>query len=148
MQVEILIERVTGAHEARAQLGVSKKPKEGGRIELADGSMVTVLGRDGEFFLLRFESQEPLERLLLAPGRNAAAAVHRARCRRGDNERYQTVFAREPGAVAAPTAGLHFDEATARRRCRERGVESGYVTLHVGAGTFQPMRAEDIERPL
>ena len=68
--VEILIERVTGTHEARAQLGVSKKPKTGGRIVLADGSEVSVLGRDGEFFLLRFDTVEPLEKLLLRLGRS------------------------------------------------------------------------------
>lgn len=141
--VEILIERVTGAHEARAQLGVSKKPKEGGRIELADGSMVTVLGRDGEFFLLRFESDEPLERLLSRLGEMPLPPYIERGADEVDAERYQTVFAREPGAVAAPTAGLHFDEELLGK-LRSRGVEMGYVTLHVGAGTFQPMRAEDV----
>lgn len=146
--VEILIERVTGTHEARAQLGVSKKPKAGGRIVLADGSAVTVLGRDGEFFVLRFETDESLEKLLLRLGRmplppyirrDAAGAADSA-----DFERYQTVFARESGAVAAPTAGLHFDAALLRT-LGERGVEFGYVTLHVGAGTFQPIRSERVE---
>jgi S-adenosylmethionine:tRNA ribosyltransferase-isomerase len=141
--VEILIERVTGSHEARAQLGVSKKPKEGGRIELADGSMVTVLGRDGEFFLLRFESDEPLERLLSRLGEMPLPPYIERGADEVDMERYQTVFAREPGAVAAPTAGLHFDEELLGK-LRARGVEMGYVTLHVGAGTFQPMRAEDV----
>jgi S-adenosylmethionine:tRNA ribosyltransferase-isomerase len=141
--VEILIERVTGAHEARAQLGVSKKPKEGGRIELADGSMITVLGRDGEFFMLRFDTEEPLERLLSRLGEMPLPPYIERGADSSDNERYQTVFAREPGAVAAPTAGLHFDEQLLDR-LRERGVEMGYVTLHVGAGTFQPMRADDV----
>ena len=146
--VEILIERVTGAHEARAQLGVSKKPKEGGRIVLADGSVVTVLGRDGEFFLLRFEGEAGLEKTLLRLGRMPLPPyIKRENERDADSvdfERYQTVFARESGAVAAPTAGLHFDEALLTA-LRERGVDSGYVTLHVGAGTFQPMRAERLE---
>ena len=141
--VEILIERVTGAHEARAQLGVSKKPKEGGRIELADGSMITVLGRDGEFFLLRFDTDEPLERLLSRLGEMPLPPYIERGAEAADNERYQTIFAREPGAVAAPTAGLHFDEELLEK-LRVRGVETGYVTLHVGAGTFQPMRAEDV----
>jgi len=141
--VEILIERVTGAHEARAQLGVSKKPKEGGRIELADGSMITVLGRDGEFFLLRFEGDEPLERVLSRLGEMPLPPYIERGAEEADKERYQTVFAKTPGAVAAPTAGLHFDEELLAR-LRERGVETGYVTLHVGAGTFQPMRADDI----
>lgn len=141
--VEILIERVTGAHEARAQLGVSKKPKEGGRIILADGSVITVLGRDGEFFMLRFEGDEPLERVLSRLGEMPLPPYIERGADTSDKERYQTVFAREPGAVAAPTAGLHFDEALLER-LRERGVDFGYVTLHVGAGTFQPMRAEDV----
>ena len=141
--VEILIERVTGTHEARAQLGVSKKPKEGGRIVLADGSAVTVLGREGEFFRLRFESHEPLEKILLRLGEMPLPPYIERKPGQDDTTRYQTVFAREPGAVAAPTAGLHFDEGLLAR-LTERGVDFGYVTLHVGAGTFQPMRAEDI----
>lgn len=143
--VEILIERVTGAHEAVVQLGVSKKPKEGGRIELADGSHATVLGRDEGFFRLRFESPEPLERLLLKLGEMPLPPYIERHADASDMERYQTVYAREPGAVAAPTAGLHFDEALLAA-LRERGVGFGYVTLHVGAGTFQPVRADDISQ--
>lgn len=142
--VEILIERVTGAHEAMAQLGVSKKPKEGAAIELADGSVARVLGRDGEFFRLRFESIESLEKLLLKLGRMPLPPYIERTPDADDSERYQTIFAREPGAVAAPTAGLHFDEALLNRLAA-RGIEAGHVTLHVGAGTFQPMRAEKLE---
>lgn len=142
--VEILIERVTGAHEATVQLGVSKKPKEGGRIELADGSFATVLGRDGAFFRLRFESTDPLEKLLLHLGEMPLPPYIERHADASDLERYQTVFAREPGAVAAPTAGLHFDQAMLDQ-LRDLGVEFGYVTLHVGAGTFQPVRADDIK---
>lgn len=142
--VEILIERVTGTHEARAQLGVSKKPKAGGRIILSDGTPVMVLGRDGEFFLLRFETDEPLEKLLLRVGRMPLPPYIERDADVADIERYQTVYARETGAVAAPTAGLHFDEPLLAA-LTERGVDFGYVTLHVGAGTFQPMRAERVE---
>ncbi|KZC35695.1 S-adenosylmethionine:tRNA ribosyltransferase-isomerase, partial [Rhodanobacter sp. FW510-R12] len=142
--VEILIERVTGAHEAVVQLGVSKKPKEGARIELADGSHAVVLGRDESFFRLRFEAPEPLEKLLLKLGEMPLPPYIVRHADASDMERYQTVFAREPGAVAAPTAGLHFDEAILAR-LRERGVEFGYVTLHVGAGTFQPVRVDDLK---
>lgn len=141
--VEILIERVTGSHEATVQLGVSKKPKEGGRIVLADGSHALVLGREEGFFHLHFESPEPLERLLSRLGEMPLPPYIERHADASDMERYQTVFAREPGAVAAPTAGLHFDEAMLAV-LREMGVDSGYVTLHVGAGTFQPMRAEDV----
>ena len=142
--VEILLERVTGAHEAIAQMRASKAPKAGARIGLDDGSQVEVLGREGEFFRLRFDAGEPLEKRLLRLGRmplppyidRAADAV--------DAARYQTVFAREPGAVAAPTAGLHFDAALFDALAA-RGVEFGHITLHVGAGTFQPMRAEEFK---
>ena len=142
--VEILIERVTGAHEARVQLGVRKKPKVGARILLHDGTEISVLGRDGEFFRLRFETIEPLEKLLLRVGRMPLPPYIERAAEAADDERYQTVYARESGAVAAPTAGLHFDEALLQV-LRERGIDSGYVTLHVGAGTFQPMRAERLE---
>ena len=142
--VEILIERVLGAHEARAQLGVSKKPKAGGRILLDDGTPVTVLGREGEFFLLRFECPEPLEKLLARLGRMPLPPYIEREAGAEDLERYQTVYARAPGAVAAPTAGLHFDEALLGR-LQDHGVDLGYVTLHVGAGTFQPVRAERVD---
>ena len=142
--VEILIERVTGSHEARAQLGVSKKPKAGGRIVLADGSEISVLGRDGEFFLLRFETVEPIEKVLLRLGRMPLPPYIEREAGHADDERYQTVFARHSGAVAAPTAGLHFD-ADLLRRLEASGIDIGYVTLHVGAGTFQPVRSERLE---
>ena len=142
--VEILIERVIGTHEARAQLGVSKKPKAGSRIVLRDGSLVSVLGREGEFFLLRFDTVEPLEKVLLRVGRMPLPPYIERAADSTDDERYQTVYARESGAVAAPTAGLHFDEAMLQA-LRVHGVEFGFVTLHVGAGTFQPMRAERLQ---
>ena len=145
--VEILIERITGAHEALAQLGVSKKPRTGSRIQLGDGSEALVLGREGEFYSLRFESIEPLDKLLPKLGRMPLPPY----IDRGegaidvdDEVRYQTVFASKPGAVAAPTAGLHFD-APLLDALRERGVDFGYVTLHVGAGTFQPVRRDSLE---
>lgn len=141
--VEILIERVTGAHEATVQLGVSKKPRTGTSIILADGSHAIVLGRDESFFHLRFESPEPLERLLLKLGEMPLPPYISRHADSSDLERYQTVYAREPGAVAAPTAGLHFDEALLEQ-LRAKGIDFGYVTLHVGAGTFQPVRAEDV----
>jgi S-adenosylmethionine:tRNA ribosyltransferase-isomerase len=142
--VEILIERVTGAHEALAQLGVSKKPKPGSRIVLDDGSVMSVLGREGEFYTLRNEGPELLEKLLLRVGRMPLPPYISRAAEAADSERYQTVYARAPGAVAAPTAGLHFD-APLLEALRGKGVEFGYVTLHVGAGTFQPLRSERIE---
>lgn len=142
--VEILIERVIGTHEARAQLRVSKKPGTGGRIVLEDGSEVEVTGRDGEFFVLRFDDSEPLEKRLAHTGHMPLPPyIERADDIR-DKERYQTIFARHGGAVAAPTAGLHFDPLVIDA-LEKRGIDTGYVTLHVGAGTFQPMRAERVE---
>jgi S-adenosylmethionine:tRNA ribosyltransferase-isomerase len=143
-KVEIMIERVLDAHEALAQVRASKSPKAGSHLSLEGGLSVSVLGREGEFFRLRFEGEEgvmaALERcghLPLPPYITHAADAE-------DEERYQTVFARRPGAVAAPTAGLHFDE-TMLDALRARGAQIAHVTLHVGAGTFQPVRAENVE---
>ena len=141
--VEILIERVTGTHQARAQLGVSKKPTPGGRILLQDGTAVVVLGRDGPFFDLCFETSETLEKLLLRLGRMPLPPYIDREADADDAERYQTLFARSPGAVAAPTAGLHFDQALLDA-LSARGVEFGHITLHVGAGTFQPVRSDEL----
>jgi S-adenosylmethionine:tRNA ribosyltransferase-isomerase len=140
-RVEILLERITGAHEVRAQIGASKSPKPDSRITLDDGTELTVLGREGEFYRLRFDTDLPLEKILLRAGRMPLPPYISRDADITDDERYQTVFARHTGAVAAPTAGLHFDEALLGA-LREKGVEFGHVTLHVGAGTFQPMRAE------
>ena len=141
---EILIERVLGTHDALAQVGVSKKPPPGSAIVLDDGTCVRVLAREGEFYTLRFECAEPVEKLLARLGRMPLPPYIARSAEQADEERYQTVYARAPGAVAAPTAGLHFDTALLER-LRAAGVESGYVTLHVGAGTFQPLRSERIE---
>jgi S-adenosylmethionine:tRNA ribosyltransferase-isomerase len=142
-RVEILIERLLGGDQARAQLGVSKSPKPGARIALDAGGEAEVLGRDGEFYVLRFEVGESLEQWLLHAGRLPLPPYIRREPGQDDVERYQTVFAREVGAVAAPTAGLHFDESLLEA-LRVRGVAFGHVTLHVGAGTFQPVRADDL----
>ena len=142
--VEIMLERITGSHTAVAMLGVSKKPREGSLIELDDGTPVRVLGREGQFFELRFECTEPLEKLLLRVGHMPLPPYIVRPDDPRDSERYQTVYARRPGAVAAPTAGLHFDAALLDT-LRARGIDFDYITLHVGAGTFQPVRAEKIE---
>ncbi|MEH6420872.1 tRNA preQ1(34) S-adenosylmethionine ribosyltransferase-isomerase QueA [Pseudomonas sp. CGJS7] len=144
-RVEILIERLLGGSEARAQLGVSKSPKEGARIALDAGGEAEVLGRDGEFYRLRFHVPESLEQWLLHAGRLPLPPYIQREPGQDDAERYQTVFAREIGAVAAPTAGLHFDEDLLAQ-LRERGVQFGHVTLHVGAGTFQPVRADSLDQ--
>jgi S-adenosylmethionine:tRNA ribosyltransferase-isomerase len=142
-RVEVLVERVTGEHEVLAQIRSSHAPRAGSRLLLGEGLPVTVQGREGQFFRLRFDTpgnvHEQLEQygqLPLPPYITHVAGSE-------DEERYQTVFARQPGAVAAPTAGLHFDESLLAH-LRARGARTAFVTLHVGAGTFQPVRAEHI----
>ena len=142
-RVEFLIERLLPGNEARAQLGFSKPPKPGSRIALDAGGEVEVLGREESFWHLRFHVSESLEQWLQHAGRLPLPPYIQREPGADDAERYQTVFAREIGAVAAPTAGLHFDDALLDT-LRERGVQFGHVTLHVGAGTFQPMRVDDL----
>jgi len=142
-QVEVLVERVTGDDEVLAQVRASKPPKPGGRLMLEEVVEAEVIGRAGEFYRLRFtgnavELIERHGRLPLPPYIDRAAA-------NADEERYQTVFARERGSVAAPTAGLHFD-APLLNALHERGVGTAHVTLHVGAGTFQPVRVHDLSQ--
>ena len=139
-RVEALIERVVGEREALAQVRASKPPRAGSTLRLGPIE-VEVLGRDGEFYRLRFPLSvlELLERhgsVPLPPYIDHAPQPD-------DEARYQTVYARAPGAVAAPTAGLHFDEALLAALAK-RGVESACVTLHVGAGTFQPVRVKSL----
>ena len=142
-RVEILIERLLGAQDVRAQLGVSKSPKAGSVIDLDAGGQAEVLGRDGEFYLLRLHVPGALEDWLEQAGRLPLPPYITRDVDNADKQRYQTVFAREAGAVAAPTAGLHFDQILLDR-LSARGVQFGHVTLHVGAGTFQPVRVEDL----
>ena len=142
-RVELLIERLLPGNEARAQLGFSKPPKPGSRIALDAGGEAEVLEREDSFWRLRFHVGESLEQWLQHAGRLPLPPYIQREPGADDAERYQTVFAREIGAVAAPTAGLHFDDALLAA-LRARGVELGHVTLHVGAGTFQPMRVDDI----
>lgn len=142
-RVEILIERLLPDNRAHAQIGASKSPKPGGRIALDAGGHCEVLGREGEFYELRFEVGDALDSWLLKAGRMPLPPYITREPGQDDDERYQTVFARELGAVAAPTAGLHFDEALLAR-LKAQGVQFGHITLHVGAGTFQAMRVDDV----
>jgi S-adenosylmethionine:tRNA ribosyltransferase-isomerase len=143
-RVEILVERLLPGNEARVQMGASKAPKPGSRIALDAGGEAEVLAREeGGFYRLRFHVGEALESWLQQAGELPLPPYIQRAPGADDAERYQTVFAREAGAVAAPTAGLHFDEALLAA-LRARGIGIEHVTLHVGAGTFQPVRVDDL----
>ena len=140
-RAEILLERVIDGPRALVQLKTSKPPAAGSTLELDGGGQARVAGRDGEFWVLDFGG--PAAEVFERQGEMPLPPYLRRAPESWDRERYQTVYAREPGAVAAPTAGLHFDEVTIEA-CRSVGVDTARVTLHVGAGTFQPVRADDI----
>lgn len=140
-QVEVLVERVLDKRTVLAQVRASKSPKPGNRIRLADAFDVTVGERAGEFFTLAFEGD--VFELIEAHGRLPLPPYIEHNADEFDEQRYQTVYSKEPGAVAAPTAGLHFDQPLLDK-LQAKGVKLAYVTLHVGAGTFQPVRVEDL----
>lgn len=150
-QVEVLIERINGdgtglGRIARAQIRASKSPKPRTRLRLADAFTVEVTGREGEFFLLALPADEPQDfwQLTEAHGLLPLPPYITHTPGSDDETRYQTVYAKNPGAVAAPTAGLHFDEKILAQ-LKANGIETATVTLHVGAGTFQPVRAENLD---
>jgi len=145
-RVEVLLERLTAARTASAQVRASKPPRPGGLLLLAGGERVDVIGRDGDLFLLesldadfgalmRLHGHMPLPPYIERPDDVS------------DQERYQTIYAQRDGAVAAPTAGLHFDVETLRA-VEQAGVDTASLTLHVGAGTFQPVRVEALDQHL
>ncbi|WP_027476471.1 tRNA preQ1(34) S-adenosylmethionine ribosyltransferase-isomerase QueA [Curvibacter gracilis] len=144
-KVELLVERVLQDHEVVAHMKVSKKPPVGSTLEMVGGFSATLLGRwpdeDGALFRFRF-SGEP-HALMAAHGHVPLPPYIEHGDSAEDEKRYQTVFARHPGAVAAPTAALHFDEPLLAELAA-RGIERASVTLHVGAGTFQPVKTENL----
>ncbi len=142
-RVEVMVERVLGGSEVLAQIGANHPTRADTVLVLADAVEATVLGREQEFFRLRFEGCEDAYALLERYGSVPLPMYISRAAGETDAERYQTVYARERGAVAAPTAGLHFDESLLES-LRHRGVGLAYVTLHVGAGTFQPVREQDL----
>jgi S-adenosylmethionine:tRNA ribosyltransferase-isomerase len=141
-RIEVLIERLRSEHEAVAQVRASKSPKAGSRIRIGEFSLV-VEGREEGLFKLRLERGN-LAELMQTHGSMPLPPYIRRPEAPLDQERYQTVFADRPGAVAAPTAGLHFDQGMLDdlAGC---GVRSARVTLHVGAGTFQPVRVQNLD---
>jgi S-adenosylmethionine:tRNA ribosyltransferase-isomerase len=142
-QVEILIERVLENAHALAHIRASKSPKPGSRILIGDQSITTV-GRQGVLFELALPEGDDFHALMAAHGHMPLPPYIDRSDDEFDAERYQTVYAREAGAVAAPTAGLHFDQAMLER-LRAMGVDTAEVTLHVGAGTFQPVRVQNLD---
>ncbi len=141
-RVEILIERILSSTTALAQIRASKPPKPNAVLALACGNTAKVVGRETDFYHLQFGL--PLAPYLEEHGEVPLPPYLNREAEPPDIERYQTVYARHAGAVAAPTAGLHFDEDMLLET-RQMGVRHAFVTLHVGAGTFQPLRSENIE---
>lgn len=141
-KVEVLVERIIAPERALAHVRSSKPPRPGATLSFAEGAVqIEVLGRQDELFELRFESRvlDVLEQFGAVP--LPPYITHAAD--QNDESRYQTVYADKPGAVAAPTAGLHFDQAMLDRLARQ-GIAQAFITLHVGAGTFQPVRVQKL----
>jgi S-adenosylmethionine:tRNA ribosyltransferase-isomerase len=149
-KVEILIERLTGQRTVAAHVRASKTPKSGSSIRLHtksgfdSGISFSVTGREQDLFLLSLDGEQSVTEILVRYGHMPLPPYIERADKHDDFERYQTVYADRPGAVAAPTAGLHFD-AELLERLRDIGCNFAYVTLHIGAGTFQPVRVENIE---
>ena len=143
-RVELLVERLLGGPRFLAMLRSSKTPKPGGALQLDGGMDATVVGREDDLFEIELQGDHDAASWLDRVGHVPLPPYITRDDTALDRERYQTVFARTPGAVAAPTAGLHFDTPLLERLA-EVGVASARVTLHVGAGTFQPVRAEALD---
>lgn len=141
-KIEILLERVTDTHTCQAHVRASKSPKPGTKLLFDDGCTAMVVGRNDELFELEFS--EPLTPYLEIHGEVPLPPYLERGAEPADNERYQTIYAQQPGAVAAPTAGLHFD-AEMLTETSQLGVRHCFVTLHVGAGTFQSLREDQVE---
>jgi S-adenosylmethionine:tRNA ribosyltransferase-isomerase len=141
--VEVMIERVINAHCAYAHIKASRAPKPSSTLILADNIHATVTARHDDLFELQFAGETDVWSLLEQFGALPLPPYITHTPTEDDETRYQTVFAKHLGAVAAPTAGLHFDETTLEA-LKQKGVNIAFVTLHVGAGTFQPVRVEDI----
>jgi len=147
-KVEILVERIVSEYEILAHVRASKSPKPGSKIVLENELEVDMLEREGPLFRLGFPAGESAISVIDAIGHMPLPPYIERDDNDVDHERYQTVYASQPGAVAAPTAGLHFDEAMLET-LKKQGIETTHVTLHVGAGTFQPVRVDDIrEHPM
>ena len=147
-KVEILVERLLGADQLLAHVRASKSPRPGRRLLFDEGVEAEIVRREGDFFVLKFrdgaQSEANVAAILDRLGHIPLPPYIEREDITADRERYQTVYARQQGAVAAPTAGLHFDEPMLQQ-LQQQGVETVFVTLHVGAGTFQPVRVDEID---
>lgn len=142
-KIEILVERLLDTHRILAHVRASKSPKPGTQLLLQNQITVNVIGKQGDLFELEFLNQKSVLEILETHGHMPLPPYIQRPDEISDQERYQTVYAKHPGAVAAPTAGLHFDEDLLQQ-LKAKGVEFAFVTLHVGAGTFQPVRVQNI----
>ncbi len=142
-KVEILIERIIDENYALAHIRASKSPKTGTRIKLDNDYFCEMLGRENDLFRLHFENEKPVLAILAEIGHIPLPPYIERASDENDLTRYQTVFGKHLGAVAAPTAGLHFDEVM-MEKINVKGVQTAFVTLHVGSGTFQPVRVENL----
>ena len=143
-KIEMLVERVLDQHRVLAHIRSSRSPKPGTTLIFEGGAQATMIGRHENLFELHFEGDIAVLDILEKHGHMPLPPYMNREDQLEDRERYQTVYGSQPGAVAAPTAGLHFDEALLAK-LDEKGVEKAFVTLHVGAGTFQPVKVERIE---
>jgi S-adenosylmethionine:tRNA ribosyltransferase-isomerase len=141
--VEVFVERVVNNHEVYALVRASRAPKAGSIMTLANAFDVQMIGRDDDLFHLKFLHQTPVLDLLEQYGKLPLPPYITHDAGSSDETRYQTVYAKNSGAVAAPTAGLHFDEAMINH-LKKKGVQIAYITLHVGAGTFKPVNVDNI----
>ncbi len=142
-KIEILVERLLTEKRVLAHVRSSKSPRRGTRLLLDDGHSCIVSGREDDLFVLEFNMSGDVESLLQEIGHIPLPPYIDRKDEQADYDRYQTVFASQPGAVAAPTAGLHFDQPILDELAK-KGVDSAFVTLHVGSGTFQPVRVDDL----
>lgn len=142
-KIECLIERVLDDHTALAHIKASHAPLVGSRIMLENVLHAEVKARQDALFVLQFSNPETLTQLLSQYGHLPLPPYIARDVKENDVERYQTVYAKNLGAVAAPTAGLHFDEKLLQA-LRDKKIDMGFVTLHVGAGTFQPVRVDNL----
>ena len=143
-KIEIMVERLLGGSCLLAQMRFSKPPKNGTQITLDNDIKLEIIGRQGGMFILELHGGSSIIDVLAEIGHIPLPPYIQRADTQIDQERYQTVYAKQPGAVAAPTAGLHFSD-TILQSLDQRGIATAFLTLHVGAGTFQPVRTENIE---